>query len=293
MTTLDDLLSVYRSSVARDLVRDQIGEDIAFSISTVFARVHEELAIYKAGAHLGTATGLYLDLHGRDRDMRRQDLIEGERSTLTLPWGTVVELRATGVPVDQTITVYSGPTAIVNEATLPDIEIEFVDGVTTIRDIEALINAAPTIRVKTPAAIDRVLVDPTDLMGTAIFTGGTDDIRSRETDEQFYQRLRLPQSAVTPRAIVGALQNIVGDVNTHGPVILIEIPQHAAFADRAGGSFLGQFDGGFYDRGLRIGGGRGVVVILIPASADAMASVSDATRLLVSAGKIWLVEEYQ
>lgn len=184
MSTIDDLITIYRSSVAADLVRDQIGEDIAFTISTVLNRAYDVVDELKNGAHLKTATGLYLDLHGRDRDMRRQ---------------------------------------------------------------------------------------------------------SFETQDQFRERLRVPQSAVTPVAILDAVQQIIGDT---GSAILIEIPRHAAFCDRGGGAFGGGFDGSFCDRGLRLGGGRGVVIVLIPSSANAMTSVSEAVRMLVSAGKIWLVEEY-
>lgn len=99
-----------------------------------------------------------------------------------------------------------------------------------------------------------------------------------ETDEQLIERLRRPPLAGTAPAILQAIEAITGE----STVIIIELPRHSAY-----------YDLGFcYDTGMRIGGGRGVVIVLIPASADAKAAVMDAVRTKVSAGKIWSVEEY-
>lgn len=105
-----------------------------------------------------------------------------------------------------------------------------------------------------------------------------------ETDEQLRARLQRPPQAGTPSAIREALQLIVGDVDTFGPVILVELPKESAYFDRL--SF-------FFNRDDRFGAGRGVVIALIPTASDALASCSDALRSKVSAGKLWLVQEYE
>lgn len=102
-----------------------------------------------------------------------------------------------------------------------------------------------------------------------------------ETDDQLRERLRKPPQAITPEAIVAALQAIVGDV---GDVLLIELPLDAAYYDRE--SF-------FYDYRAWIGGGRGVVIAFIPAEADAKNAAEDALRSKVAAGKLWFVYEYE
>jgi hypothetical protein len=104
---------------------------------------------------------------------------------------------------------------------------------------------------------------------------------SRQTDEiddHLRPRLQRPPQAGTPESIVAAIQLIVGD----GEVFIIELPKQSNYHDRRM----------FFDRGSRMGGGRGVVVALIPASANARTSVMDALRSKISAGKIGFVEEY-
>lgn len=101
-----------------------------------------------------------------------------------------------------------------------------------------------------------------------------------ETDEQLQARLQRPVQAGTVPSIIESVELIVGDF---GAVYLIELPRQSAYFDR---------DNFFFDRGCRFGGGRGVVIVLIPESADARDSVTDAVRSKVSAGKIWFVEEY-
>jgi len=100
-----------------------------------------------------------------------------------------------------------------------------------------------------------------------------------ETDDQLRERLKTPPKAGTVSAIIDAVDAIVGD----GKTILVELPRQAMFCDRDFGC----------DRGHRMGGGRGVVVVLIPESADAYDSVLDAVRSKVSAGKLYIVEEYR
>ena len=100
-----------------------------------------------------------------------------------------------------------------------------------------------------------------------------------ETDVQYLVRLRQPPKAGTAPAILAALTAIVGD-----GAILVELPRASMYADSVNHSFL--------DRGLRCGAGRGIVIALIPASANALASCTDAVRSEASAGKITLVQEY-
>ncbi len=168
-----DLVVVYKGAVPRDLMASDIGVDIANVIAEVLVRANSEVERLSAGAHLSTATGLFLDVHARDRGLRRQD---------------------------------------------------------------------------------------------------------GETDDMLRARLRKPPLAGTVPAIMEALEAIVGENN----VIIVELPRHSMYFDREM----------CMDRGIRAGGGRGVVIALIPASADAVSAVSDALRSKVSAGKIWLVEEY-
>lgn len=171
---INDLVSLYKSSVPGDLTSDQIGEDIAATLATILAEAEEEVSRLAVGAHLGTATGLFLDQHAKDRGLRRQD---------------------------------------------------------------------------------------------------------GETDDQLRERLRVPPRAGTVSAILDALEQIIGT----GDVFIIELPKDAFYFDRVAG---------FFDRGCRLGGGRGVVIALIPQSSNARAAITDALRSTVSAGKIWFVEEY-
>lgn len=99
-----------------------------------------------------------------------------------------------------------------------------------------------------------------------------------EEDDQYRARLRTPPLAGTVSAILEALEAILGE----GVVAIVELPKHSVYLDRSM----------CMDRGRRMGGGRGVVIVLIPASAGALASVTDAVRSKISAGKIWLVQEY-
>lgn len=115
-----------------------------------------------------------------------------------------------------------------------------------------------------------------------------------ETDQQLYERLRKPPSAVTLEAIKSALEVIVGAA---GPVVIIELPRRSLYLDRAVlyGTPSNDPETQYamcLDRSNRCGGGRGVVVALIPSSANAVDSVTDALRSKVSAGKLWLVHEY-
>ncbi len=103
-----------------------------------------------------------------------------------------------------------------------------------------------------------------------------------ETDDQLRERLRTPPRAGTVSSIIEAVTQVIdGDDND---VILIELPRQGAFFTRES----------FFDRHHRgrMGGGRGVVIVLIPASADALESVMDVVRTKVSGGKIWFVQEY-
>ena len=99
-----------------------------------------------------------------------------------------------------------------------------------------------------------------------------------ETEDQLRARLQKPPQAITVGAIKEAVIAIVEDPN----VFIIELPLRSAFYDRVT----------FFDRDSYFGGGRGVVIVLIPASANAFASVVDAVRSKIAAGKIFFVLEY-
>lgn len=171
--TVEDLVRIYVGSTPRDVFNTALGEDVAYTIAEMFALAYLEVQRLAAGSVLTTATGAFLDLHARDRGLRRQE---------------------------------------------------------------------------------------------------------DETDDQLRVRLQKPPLAGTAPAILEAVEAITGE----STVIIVELPRSSAY-----------YDLGFcYDMGVRMGGGRGVVVVLIPASADAKAAVSDAVRSKISAGKIWFVEEY-
>jgi hypothetical protein len=170
--TVEDLVRVYVGSVPRDVVATALGEDIAYTLAEMFAMAYAEIETLIAGAVLSTATGLFLDLHARDRGLRRQD---------------------------------------------------------------------------------------------------------GETDDQLRERLRRPPQAGTVAAILDAVNAIVD-----GLAFMIELPRQAIFHDCQT----------FHDRLFFHGGGRGVVIVLIPASANALASVQDAVRSKISAGKLFMVFEY-
>ena len=171
--TIEDLVRIYVGSTPRDVFTTALGEDIAYTLAEMFALAYTEIQRLAAGSVVATATGLFLDLHARDRGLRRQ---EGE------------------------------------------------------------------------------------------------------TDAQLRERLKKPPLAGTVPAILESVEAITG-VST---AIIVELPKQGAYYDR----------GFCFDSGLRFGGGRGVVIVIIPASANAKNAVSDAVRSKVSAGKIWYVEEY-
>lgn len=172
LDVIDDLVTLYKGATPPDVTASELGVDVAYTVATILGMAESEVSRLAAGASLGTATGLFLDQHGIDRNLRRQ----------------------------------------------PD-----------------------------------------------------------ETDDQYRSRLRIPPIAGTVSAIREAIEAIVGE-----GVVVIELPRESIYLDR----FM------TLDRGRRCGGGRGVVIVLIPASADAVASVTDALRSKISAGKIWLVQEY-
>jgi hypothetical protein len=171
---IEDLVRIYVGATPRDVFSTSLGEDIAYTLAEMFALAYTEIQRLAAGSNVGTAVGAFLDLHARDRGLRRQ---EGE------------------------------------------------------------------------------------------------------TDEQLRERLRKPPQAGTVPAIHEAISAIIGDASK---VIIIELPRSSGYYDQKC----------FYDSGSRMGGGRGVVIVLIPLESDAKAAVMDAVRTKVSAGKIWLVEEY-
>ncbi len=99
-----------------------------------------------------------------------------------------------------------------------------------------------------------------------------------ETDDQFRTRLQHPPAAGTTTAILAALAALIGTDD----IYIIELPRDSMYFDRSH----------CMDRGKRMGGGRGVVIVLIPASADVASSAYAIVRSVASAGKIVRVEEY-
>ncbi len=99
-----------------------------------------------------------------------------------------------------------------------------------------------------------------------------------ETTEQLRTRLQLPPTAGTTSAILDAIK-IIAHLDE---IYLVELPRQSMYCDRED----------TLDRGERMGGGRGVVIALVPASAGIAASALVVVRTKISAGKIGQVEEY-
>lgn len=105
-----------------------------------------------------------------------------------------------------------------------------------------------------------------------------------EDDDTLRARVQRPPDAITPDLILTALQAIVTPIDNTNPVYLVELPRDgfAYSKDRA------------WHKGRRwSANGRGTVIALIPETAHSVATaVSDALRAKVSAGKDYLVQEY-
>jgi hypothetical protein len=99
-----------------------------------------------------------------------------------------------------------------------------------------------------------------------------------ETDDQFRLRLQHPPTAGTTSAILAALIALMST----DKIYLVELPRQSMYLNRSKG----------LDRGHRMGGRQGVVIALIPASADAASSSLVILRTVASAGKAVKVEEY-
>ena len=103
--------------------------------------------------------------------------------------------------------------------------------------------------------------------------------QSAESDTSLRTRIQTPVEAITPDLILSAIQKIV-DANGGGEVFMIELTRD--------GMFLGRDS--FLDRSVLIG--DTMIIVRIPASANCLASCSDALRAKRAAGKKYLVQEY-
>lgn len=68
----DNLYVVFKGAVPPDVTASPIGEDIAWTLAAMFEAAETEIQTLEAGSVLTTAAGKYLDLHARDRGLRRQ-----------------------------------------------------------------------------------------------------------------------------------------------------------------------------------------------------------------------------
>lgn len=273
--TIEDLVRIYVGAVPRDVFETPLGEDIAYTLAEMFGLAYQEVQRLAAGSVVATATGLFLDLHARDRGLRRQsgetdaqlkerlkkpplagtvaailsalEPIVGLKASLdlnplTTNCETVVEAVARGAVGNTYSLQFVADGLGVGSLTVGD-SFDFVfhyqSGVTTVANFQAAVAANAYIAVKTSDA-SGTLTAPGDTFPKTFFSGGVNN------------------------------------------TIVVELPRNSIYLDR----------GMCVDRGLRCGGGRGVVVVLIPASVGALASVTDAVRSKVSAGKIWLIQEY-
>lgn len=104
-----------------------------------------------------------------------------------------------------------------------------------------------------------------------------------ETDDQYRARLSVPPTAGTVSAIFDALSSLFGGIPG---IYVVELPRQSLFLDRG----IDRMQG--LDRGFRCGGGRGVVIALVPTGTTLLQGAKDLLRIKASAGKITLVQEY-
>lgn len=276
--TIEDLVRIYVGAVPRDVFDTALGTDIAYTLSSMFNIAQQEILRLKNGANLSTATGLFLDLHARDRGLRRQNgetddqlrerlkrpplagtvpailtslaPIVGVKATLdlnplTTNCETVIQAKQRGEDGNLVSIRFvadgigTGTLSKDDPIDIKALTFHYQSGVTTVANFETSVASSDLIEVKT-----------TDPSGTLSSPGDT-----------------------FPKTYLGGGYN---------QAIIIELPKQSAY-----------YDMGFcFDRGVRMGGYRGLVVVLIPLAANARTAVSDMVRSKVSAGKVWLVEEF-
>lgn len=271
---IEDLVKIYIGAVPPDVIATDIGMDIAYTLAEMFALAYSEIQRLAAGAVISTATGLFLELHARDHKLRKQS---GETET---------QLRERLKKPPQAATL-----SAILEA------LEAIVGVQATLDLNPLTaNCETVVRAKRRGA-------PGNLVSLQFINDGTTTGQLIEEDNRavFHYASGVTtvanfESAVASSELlevqtvdgVGTLTHpgdTFGQTNLSGGynrAIVVELPLKSAYFDRSH----------CFDRGKRMGGGRGVVVAMIPSSLAAKNSISDALRAKASAGKIKLVEEY-
>lgn len=270
---VEDLVSLYRASVPPDVSASPVGEDVAYSIAEGIARAEEEVSRLSAGSKLGTAVGSFMDLHLRDHGLRRQD----------------------GETDDQGRNrVRTPPQAITPAAILE--AVNAIVGVRATLDLAPLtVNVETVLRAVTAGAIGNQLTLQMSGFGSSVIgmsVGGRDHhvrfvpgVSLVAQLESLIDDSGLIEVATADGVGTMAAGDAIGKTSFSGGLdkaALIEVPLDGSFYDREY----------FFDRDDFMGGGRGVVIILIPASASARTSVLDAVRTKIAAGKIWFVLEY-
>lgn len=279
---IEDLFRVYKSALPPDLTEDGLPRDLAYSIAEIMAIAEAETARLTRAARVGTAVGIDLEAHARDRGLRKQEnesddqlrarlqrppqaitkgailsaielVVAGAyRATLELAtvvagtdWNTVLEAIDTGVDGNLiTLQAIAGSATSFSEVG-STVTVTFDEGSDDVQSLERLINEnSSLIRVRAAGSEqDYEPIAGDDEFGPSAFSGGADPL----------------------------------------PCFVVELPMDGAFFD----SYA------FYDTAeARFGAGRGVVIAIIPDEADAKTSAEDALRSKVAAGKIWFVQEY-
>lgn len=103
--------------------------------------------------------------------------------------------------------------------------------------------------------------------------------QSGENDDALRARIQTPPFAITPDLILESIQRIV-DSAGGGQVFMLELPRDAIYLNRD--SFLSR------DQHI----GITMVILRIPASANAASACTDALRSKIAAGKRFIVQEY-
>lgn len=273
---VEDLVQVYKGSTPPDITATEFGEDLAYVIAEIMAMAEAEVSRLAIGARLGTATGLFLIKHAEDRGLRKQD----------------------GETDPQQRVRYQKPPKAVTKGNILDAVKSIVGGTQATLDLGLLTTNCQTVIRARLGGDDgnrfrlRFVADGTgdgvlEEVGyelTFHFESGVTTVADFETSVNSSPNVEVmtvdgvgtlvaPDDTFTYESMSGGLD---------APCFIIELPHQSLYYDR---SML--YDGESY-----YGGARGVIIVLIPESADAYESVFDAVRSKIAAGKLFMILEY-
>jgi hypothetical protein len=280
---VEDLYRVYKGALPPDMTAEGLARNLAYTIAEVMAVAEAEAARLARNARVGTAISPAIELHARsNHGLRRQsnESVEQLRTRLQRPPSAVTR----GAILEAIESIVAGA----YRATLDFLTVTGGTGWDTILEAIEPGQDGNLLTLRAIAGSQTIFSEA----GTAItvtFNEGVDTVESIErliNENSSLVRLRAP-STIPDYEPVSSDDEFGPSAFSGGldppPCFLIELPLHGAFYDTFS----------FYDTPeARWGGGRGVVIAVIPDTASAKSSVSDALRSKVAAGKIWFVQEY-